>query len=526
MSLGDNGARGADDSEKEEFESAARPLRTTGATLVVKRAEGGPTSATAGDEVSNKGRNSKEGAGGGSSSGGGVRGRWGDEPWQNFELIKSNIRAVSRLRRKGVTPPRNTSPVRKGDISDYDSDDEMAQCQCRPDSPGGRTCHDNSCINYATNTECPKGHCNPGCCNQNLQLRRYAKLEVAHTGSAAKGHGLRLLEPVREGAFLIEYVGEIIDAEELDRRMQSDGQGASRLYMMQLAHNQYLDAKRRGGIARFINHSCEPACRLERWRAGPHLCCAVFADRDMAAGEELSFDYQWSTHKGRKKTKCLCAAATCRGTLEVDELDNDNDPLGLGAGLGLGSMGYFRMPRAEDVAEPTQLQGRRVRIYWDGDYRYYAATVGEYNPETGKHVVLYDGEDDAEGEEVLGLDGGGGGDDDGGGDDGGDGGGGGVAKWQIWEESETAVVIARREKTSESGTTDVETDSDEGRRDRESQEERSRRLAAVTQRREHRPPPPPPPPFVPPRIMESYFVASTEVPKLVGARGGAIMAVQ
>ncbi|CAN0534063.1 unnamed protein product, partial [Ectocarpus sp. 8 AP-2014] len=41
--------------------------------------------------------------------------------------------------------------------------------------------------------------------------------------------------------------------------------------------SRYLDAKRKGGIARFVNHSCEPTCRLEQWTAMGQPRCAVFS---------------------------------------------------------------------------------------------------------------------------------------------------------------------------------------------------------------------------------------------------------
>lgn len=40
-----------------------------------------------------------------------------------------------------------------------------------------------------------------------FQKRKYVKFERFQSGK--KGYGLRLLEDVREGQFLIEYVGEV-----------------------------------------------------------------------------------------------------------------------------------------------------------------------------------------------------------------------------------------------------------------------------------------------------------------------------
>ncbi|CAM9759165.1 unnamed protein product, partial [Hapterophycus canaliculatus] len=141
------------------------------------------------------------------------------------------------------------------------------------------------------------------------QNRENAKVEVFKADG--KGMGLRLLEPVAKGQFIAEYVGEIITRKELNKRMISSA-GTRKLYMMQLGDNTYLDAKRKGGIARFVNHSCNPTCRLEQWTAMGLPRCAVFSLRGMEAGEELSFDYQWESHHLRQNTKCLCGSPQCR----------------------------------------------------------------------------------------------------------------------------------------------------------------------------------------------------------------------
>jgi hypothetical protein len=57
--------------------------------------------------------------------------------------------------------------------------------------------------------------------------------------------------------------------------------------------------------------------------------------------------------------------------------------------------GAFRAPTADEKKMTTELIGRRVRIYWDGDDAYYPAAIVSYNPDINKHKVLY--ENDATG---------------------------------------------------------------------------------------------------------------------------------
>jgi SET domain-containing protein len=55
-----------------------------------------------------------------------------------------------------------------------------------------------------------------------------------------------------------------------------------------------LDATVRGGLARFINHSCAPNCFTEVMQAGPGAPrrIGIFAARDIMPGEELVYDYK------------------------------------------------------------------------------------------------------------------------------------------------------------------------------------------------------------------------------------------
>lgn len=66
-------------------------------------------------------------------------------------------------------------------------------------------------------------------------------------------------------------------------------------YMMVLSGGEVIDATRMGGYARFINHSCEPNCGVEKWEVGGEERCGIFALRDIHDGEELTFDYKFQS---------------------------------------------------------------------------------------------------------------------------------------------------------------------------------------------------------------------------------------
>lgn len=64
-------------------------------------------------------------------------------------------------------------------------------------------------------------------------------------------------------------------------------------YFMSLDNNEYIDASRKANIGRFINHSCDPNCRIEKWTVLGEQRVGIFADKDIKKGTELSFDYSF-----------------------------------------------------------------------------------------------------------------------------------------------------------------------------------------------------------------------------------------
>ena len=87
------------------------------------------------------------------------------------------------------------------------------RCEC---SRLGLTCSDNNCVNRAMLTECPSS-CPANCKNQRFAKKKYASVEAFHTGTA-KGCGLRALKDIKKGRFIIEYVGEVVERDDYEKR--------------------------------------------------------------------------------------------------------------------------------------------------------------------------------------------------------------------------------------------------------------------------------------------------------------------
>lgn len=86
-------------------------------------------------------------------------------------------------------------------------------------------------------------------------------------------------------------------------------------YLMAFDQNMIIDATR-GSITRFVNHSCDPNCRMEKWTVGGKPRMALFAgDRGIMTGEELTYDYNFDPYSQKNIQVCRCGSDNCRGVL-------------------------------------------------------------------------------------------------------------------------------------------------------------------------------------------------------------------
>lgn len=84
---------------------------------------------------------------------------------------------------------------------------------------------------------------------------------------------------------------------------------------MAFDQNMIIDATT-GSIARFVNHSCAPNCRMEKWIVGGQPRMALFAgERPITTGDELTYDYNFDPFSAKNVQKCLCGSDNCRGVL-------------------------------------------------------------------------------------------------------------------------------------------------------------------------------------------------------------------
>jgi SET domain-containing protein len=140
------------------------------------------------------------------------------------------------------------------------------------------------------------------------------RIQVRRSG--IHGKGVYALQDIAAGDTLIEYVGEIITWEEAQARHPHDPQNPNHTFYFHIDENRVIDALYGGNSSRWINHACDPNCEAHE-REGRIFIKAL---RDIAAGEELNYDYgliieERYTKKLKAEYPCWCGAPTCRGTL-------------------------------------------------------------------------------------------------------------------------------------------------------------------------------------------------------------------
>ena len=84
---------------------------------------------------------------------------------------------------------------------------------------------------------------------------------------------------------------------------------------MSFDQNMIIDATR-GSIARFVNHSCRPNCRMVKWIVEGKPRMALFAgDNPIMTGDELTYDYNFDPFSAKNVQACRCGSDNCRGVL-------------------------------------------------------------------------------------------------------------------------------------------------------------------------------------------------------------------
>jgi uncharacterized protein len=121
------------------------------------------------------------------------------------------------------------------------------------------------------------------------------KVTVGDAGRRGKGVFARL--PIKKGEVIASFDGRIYTAD------HEPWTNDILNYVIQFAEDKWRDAT---GIARILNHSCEPNCGIKN-------LFTIVAMRDIAPREELTWDYEMTeNNRYGWRMKCLCGTPSCR----------------------------------------------------------------------------------------------------------------------------------------------------------------------------------------------------------------------
>ena len=123
--------------------------------------------------------------------------------------------------------------------------------------------------------------------------------------------GCFTLDPIRKGRRVLEYTGERITKAEGDARYE----GRPFTYLFGVGDGDVIIDGH--GMAMFVNHSCDPNCEIEEEDDRVYIETL----RDVAAGEELTYDYWLYDGDEGDEALCACGSKRCRGSMySPDEL--------------------------------------------------------------------------------------------------------------------------------------------------------------------------------------------------------------
>jgi SET domain-containing protein len=149
-------------------------------------------------------------------------------------------------------------------------------------------------------------------CDSELHLEgvcNFMTIQVRVGPSRIDGLGLFAAQDIPKGTRIIQYIGEKISSRERARRL-----AAGNVYIFHLTYRYAIDGQTLDNTARYINHSCAPNCEVEKtsdtiW---------IVALRDIAAGEELSYNYGYDA-SNYQENPCNCGAPNCCGYILAHE---------------------------------------------------------------------------------------------------------------------------------------------------------------------------------------------------------------
>ena len=137
--------------------------------------------------------------------------------------------------------------------------------------------------------------------------------------SAIHGNGVFACAPIKNGEFIIEYLGEKVDKEESNKRgleyeALAHKTGCGCVYIFELDDEFDIDGNFDYNDAKFINHACRTNC--EAINDGGSI--KFYATRDIEVGEEILYNYGYAFEHFLDHP-CKCGFPECVGYIVAVE---------------------------------------------------------------------------------------------------------------------------------------------------------------------------------------------------------------
>ncbi|RLU23462.1 hypothetical protein DMN91_003666 [Ooceraea biroi] len=223
------------------------------------------------------------------------------------------LHSQSRLPGRDLVPSWNYKKIRTNIYYDVKPTTvyEAQACECKQESGCGDDCINRMVFSECSPQLCP---CNDKCENQKIQKHEWSP-GLQRFMTEDKGWGVRTQQAIKSGDFILEYVGEVVSEREFKSRMATRYANDTHHYCLHLDGGLVIDGHRMGGDGRFVNHSCEPNCEMQKWSVLGLPRMALFASRDIKPGEELTYDYNFALFNPSEGQQCRCGSSACRGVI-------------------------------------------------------------------------------------------------------------------------------------------------------------------------------------------------------------------
>lgn len=205
-----------------------------------------------------------------------------EEAHQLYNLLTNDHTLSVNAKPKPYTKLLSNRPIAPVKLK-KSGDRTQEPCGCSPADPS--PCGRNSqCINMLLDFECNKATCPAGesCQNQKLSKRDYADLKIVPTG--VRGFGAISQKDIPENTFVIEYIGDLINTAEFNKRMKAKLDNKEKeFYFLTVESDLIVDAEPAGNLSRFINHSCDPNCSTLKMTVDGNTRIGIFTNQFVKA---------------------------------------------------------------------------------------------------------------------------------------------------------------------------------------------------------------------------------------------------